>query len=323
MKSGPRTLSSSNRAAGKPAHGRRWRQLISLVVCLSFAAENAFAAEIAASAQNHARAEKSATKRAAGKALPAAQAKPPRVGAGKQAHSGKKQPASARAGKRRPHAKQGRGSRRNAGLLRAPSNTPAARYAELDAASCHAELRRRNIPFRVEATAPGVKIPIRFTGPVAGVLYRSDLPDKQRAHAPWEVFDCRLALSVADFSAILKRHDVHEVRIFSAWRPPPKRAGSAPARRHPGALAMDVRALKRSSGADLVVLDHFDGRLGEKVCDANRQPESADARELLAIVCEVAGAHVFNSILTPNYDSQHQNHFHLELTPSVSWFMLR
>ena len=34
-------------------------------------------------------------------------------------------------------------------------------------------------------------------------------------------------------------------------------------------------------------------------------------------------AHVFNSILTPNYNPAHKNHFHLELTPDVDWFMLR
>ena len=45
--------------------------------------------------------------------------------------------------------------------------------------------------------------------------------------------------------------------------------------------------------------------------------------ELHDLVCAAAEAHVFNSILTPNYNPAHKNHFHLELTPDVDWFMLR
>ncbi len=208
-------------------------------------------------------------------------------------------------------------------LQTAPPGTPAAKYAALGAKACHDELTRRGVAYRVERSAPGVGIPIRFTGKVAGVLFRSDLPDKQRAGCPWEVFDCRLALSVYDFAQLLRRRDVVEVRIFSAWRPPSKQQKPTVLKRHPGALAVDVRSLRKENGEELVVLDHFEGRLGAKVCDSDRQPKTPQGRELLAIVCEASQGHFFNSILTPNYDAEHQNHFHLELTPSVSWFMLR
>ncbi|HEY0469235.1 MAG TPA: extensin family protein, partial [Polyangiaceae bacterium] len=52
-------------------------------------------------------------------------------------------------------------------------------------------------------------------------------------------------------------------------------------------------------------------------------PASAEACELHELVCAAAEAHLFNSILTPNYNPAHKNHFHLELTPDVDWFMLR
>lgn len=228
-----------------------------------------------------------------------------------------------------------RKSQTSVGFSAAPPNTPAARYAGLSTEACYAELHRRQIHFRIEENAPGVRMPIRLLGPLHGVLFRSDLPDRERAHCPWEVFDCRLALSVDDFAEVLARHDVVEARIFSAWRPA-KQGAQEFGKRHPAALAVDVRALKKANGEELVVLKHFEGHLGEKVCDGDRQPETAAGRELLAIVCESARGHFFNSMLTPNFNAEHKNHFHLELTlvgrsgqspatadRGVSWFMLQ
>jgi hypothetical protein len=94
-------------------------------------------------------------------------------------------------------------------------------------------------------------------------------------------------------------------------------------RRHPGALAVDVRSFRKASGEELVVLDHFARRRGSPVCKTGRPALGAKSEELYAIICAAAEAHIFNSILTPNYDARHKNHFHLELTPGVSWFMVR
>jgi hypothetical protein len=74
------------------------------------------------------------------------------------------------------------------------------------------------------------------------------------------------------------------------------------------------------------VLDHFHGQLGRTQCVPGAlppSPDSPEARELHELVCRAAEARVFNSILTPNYNPAHKNHFHLELTPDVDWFMLR
>lgn len=226
--------------------------------------------------------------------------------------------------------------RRTAGRHRAPSahhrtpapalgppNSAAARYGGLSAPACLAELGRRGIDFEKVASAPGVKIPVRLSGPVGGVVYRTDEPDAARRTSPWLVFDCRLVLSLCDFGQILAQHEVVEARIFSAWRPPPKSWKGSVGRRHQGGLAVDVRTFRKASGEELVVLSHFEGRIGAPVCESGRAPSHPEGKELLAIACGAAQAHLFNSILTPNYDAPHRNHFHLELTPDVGWFMLR
>lgn len=216
-------------------------------------------------------------------------------------------------------------SSRSPPLQHAPGSH-AEEYAELDSDACLAELRKRQIPFVREAPKPGVKIPVRLSGKVRGVLYRTDFPDNQRLSTPWEIFDCRLVLSLDDFGETLRAHSIAEVRIFSAWRPPAKSwKGTELGRRHQGALAVDVRELRTDEGQVLNVLQDFHGKLGGALCSgsASSGEDSPEARELHQIVCSAADAHIFNSILTPNYNSAHKNHFHLELTPDVDWFMLR
>jgi hypothetical protein len=50
-------------------------------------------------------------------------------------------------------------------------------------------------------------------------------------------------------------------------------------------------------------------------------PESTEARELRALVCESADAGVFTYVLTPDYNAAHADHFHMEIKPSVKWFL--
>jgi hypothetical protein len=211
-------------------------------------------------------------------------------------------------------------------LTHAP-NSAAERYARLSPSDCLAQLGARKIQYTREAKARGVEIPVRIKGPLNGVLYRTDFPDRERGKVPWEIFDCRLVLSLDDFGETLRAHSIVEVRIFSCFRPPPK---SFPAnevgKRHEGALAVDVREFRKEDGTTLNVLEQFNGKLGAALCGPGAvppNPDSAEARELHEIACAAADSHLFNSVLTPNYNPAHKNHFHVELTPNVDWFMLR
>jgi len=204
-----------------------------------------------------------------------------------------------------------------------PPNSPAIRYAALDSAACLSELKRRGVPFREERPTPGVSIPVRLLGPLAGVVYRTDESERARKVSPWEIYDCRLLLSLADFSQILGAHSVSEVRIFSAYRPPPNNREEQPSKRHQAALAVDVRTLRKASGEELSVLADFEQKLGRDPCSEADEPLRPAGKELKSIACEAARAHLFNSILTPNYDDRHRNHFHLEVAPGKPWFLLR
>jgi hypothetical protein len=205
------------------------------------------------------------------------------------------------------------------------TTTPGYRYAQLDRTSCEAELGRRAIPWVPAGESRGVLAPLRLTGPVGGVAYHSGLSPKQRATSPNEVFDCRLILALDDFSAILRRHDVVEVIHMSGWRPPPR---SWPAgklgTRHDGALALDAGWFVKKDGTRLDVEKDFHGRIGSKTCGPGTGPWPAtpEAIELRNIACEAAEAHLFQVELTPDYNWPHRNHFHLEVTPKVKWFLV-
>lgn len=198
---------------------------------------------------------------------------------------------------------------------------PASRYASLDRATCEAELRRRGVPFSRVEEARGVVAPVRLSGPVGGVLFRSMLPAAQRRTSPYEIYDCRLVLALEDFARVLARHDVVEVVHYSVYRPPSKRTKlRGPGRRHTGGLAIDAAIFKTKDGRTMSVEKDFDGRLGQVPCGPKAKPSPS---ELRAIVCEAADAQLFNVVLTPGFNRAHRNHFHLEVTAGVRWVHVR
>ncbi len=206
-----------------------------------------------------------------------------------------------------------------------PSQTPASRYGSLDRGSCENELHRRQIAFSMVGSARGVLAPVRLSGALHGVTYHSALPASQRASSPYEILDCRLVLALDDFSAILAKHDIVEVIHFSVYRPPNAHFAAAQGRQHDGALAIDAGWFKRRDGSVLQVERDFHGHIGASTCGPGTGPNpvTAEAAVLRSIVCEAAGAHLFNVELTPDYNWQHRNHFHLEVTANARWSFVR
>jgi hypothetical protein len=204
------------------------------------------------------------------------------------------------------------------------TSLPAYRYGELSPADCEAELVTRKIPFERE-TARGVLAPVRLTGPLHGVTFRTELSDQERETTPYEIADCRLVLALDDFAELLGRHDVVEVRHYSMYRMPPKSwAPDKIGTRHLGALAIDAAKFIHADGSKLVVDDDFHGAIDAKTCGdgAGPRPSTPAAEELRAILCESVDHRLFNVTLTPNYNKPHKNHFHLEITEGVKWFLV-
>ena len=206
------------------------------------------------------------------------------------------------------------------------TSTVAYKIAQLDRKTCLAELTHREIAFEVESDAPGVRAPIRLKGPIAGIRFTTGMSGAERDRVPYEVLDCRLVLALHEWTQVLSAHGISDVVFSSGWRPSAKLAGDAvEGKRHSGALALDVHALRLKSGGELVIERDFHGHLETPVCGPDAPlpaPNTPEARELRSIICSSAELRLFQSILTPNYDVHHANHFHLEVTPNVRWFIL-
>ena len=52
------------------------------------------------------------------------------------------------------------------------------------------------------------------------------------------------------------------------------------------------------------------------------RPATLEAVKLRSILCEAVSRRLFNVVLTPNYNRPHKNHFHLEVSAGVKWFLV-
>lgn len=201
-------------------------------------------------------------------------------------------------------------------LLRA--DAPSYRYGILDRDACEAELTRRGIAFEV-SKATGVDEPVRVKA-LHGVTLHSIVG------ARYQVFDCRLALALDDFAAIVAVKDVTDITYAYAYRPQAEYGCTDRYRglQHCGALAVDIHELAHRDGTRLSIARDFHGKRGLGTCAPGVGPtiKSAKADELWGFVCSAAESALFNVVLTPNWNREHENHFHLEITPEAGWMMV-
>ena len=207
------------------------------------------------------------------------------------------------------------------------ADAPNIHYASLDRATCEAELTRRGAQFVVAEAVAGVMAPVRLRGPLHGVSIHSDRAPKDRERSVYDVFDCRLALALDDFSQLLAQRDVTELIFFAAYRPKSEHGCTARywGLQHCAALAVDVRELRHRDGTTLNVERDFHGHIGVGTCanGTGPSPKAPVADELWSFVCEAANRALFHVMLTPNYNAEHKNHFHLEITPEANWMMIK
>jgi hypothetical protein len=212
------------------------------------------------------------------------------------------------------------------GELPDATSTPAYRYSTMTQVECEAELTARKIGFVREQPTLGVLAPVRLTGPLHGVEYRTNLKEAQRKTTIWEIGDCRLILALDDFAVILAAHDVVDVRHYSMYRKPDSDwPADKPAMRHNGGLAIDAARFNFKDGTYLDVDKHYNGAIGDTSCGDKAtppHPATPEAVKLRGILCEAVAKHLFNVVLTPNYNKPHKNHFHLEVTAGWKSFLV-
>ncbi len=176
---------------------------------------------------------------------------------------------------------------------------------------CIRHLRELGVRFRVpeEEFETPIPAPVQVVGRVGGVRYVSVHRDR-----PF-VIACEMAARLPALSAILARRGVDRVHIMSSYRDHPRPSF------HTMGLGVDMSAFRRG-GTLIRVRDHFQLTIDQRTCEGP-DPATPEASFLRALACEIADSHVFSSVLTPNYNEGHDDHFHLDARPDDPRFFVR
>jgi len=188
--------------------------------------------------------------------------------------------------------------------------------ADPTAASCQAELALYQIAFTPGPTRQGVADPVTAEVPINGVGYRVLGSAKPR---PTLFADCTLIRSLARAAPILRGRNIVEVsdlgvynfRCIGGGTPPNCPNGIS---QHAFATAIDLAGVTDGDGAFFSVNDDWiiDPN-SEETCTAPTEP--GKDQFLHEVICALKAANTWNIVLTPNYNADHRNHFHVDLTP--------
>jgi hypothetical protein len=178
------------------------------------------------------------------------------------------------------------------------------------AAGCQALLRTLGVEFTVAPATMGVAMPVTVTTPINDVHFHpSTLAGTERAL----LMDCRLAVALeATTRALRDRWQVTDVAHLGIYN---YRciAGSDPCivSQHAHALAIDLAALRDRAGRTYTVLTDFVAN-GSPTCPPRA---TGPVDQLLKdFACWMYDSRTFTIILTPNYNADHRDHFHVDLT---------
>lgn len=187
--------------------------------------------------------------------------------------------------------------------------------AEPAAATCRDWLDLYQVEYTVGPVSPGVTDPVTVTMPINGMPYRSGGALRTKMFG-----DCTIIRALAVAAPMLRARTIVEVTDLGVYNyrcigntgtPPNCPNGIS---QHAYGNAIDLASFKDIAGASYVVkTDFVIDPAPEKTCTA-ATVEGKD-RFLHEVICALKAADVFNIALTPNYNADHRDHFHVDLTP--------
>jgi len=179
----------------------------------------------------------------------------------------------------------------------------------LDGNACYSILEENGVIFKKVDKVKGVQIAIRTDSPLGGVLftylYDSDI---------YSIMDCRLAVSLIEWGALLADYGIKEVGHMRTYSPGAKIKGGRKKSGHSRAMAIDAATFYFKNGDMWSIEDDWsDRRKNIDPCRPGRNDRSKKLGLLREISCKTAELELFQVILTPHYNRAHHDHLHLEL----------
>lgn len=183
--------------------------------------------------------------------------------------------------------------------------------AKMDIGACREDLLARGVGFEAnlrEDSHPSddssltchVEEPVYLLSPVAGVdlrYYYDDDPKKV-------LVDCETAHAIADTAEDIGPLGVAELVHVGTYNCRTI-SGSSSLSQHALGRAIDINGFTFDSGENITVLDHWE--------DGDSTPESWEGQFLYEAVHRWYDDWIWNIILTPEYNSDHDNHFHVDM----------
>ena len=184
----------------------------------------------------------------------------------------------------------------------------------LTAERCLEVLRRHHVDYE-RRTVEGIDVAVVVRGSIGGITVRPH-NGRNRLHA---LMDCRLVVALLAWAPVLRRAGVERIEHYSAYRPGARVASTRSPSGHSRGLAVDAALFHLEDGTVLDVLTAWTERTrGEEPC-APHPSEPESSRRLRSMVCAAVQADLFQVVITPHHDDDHQNHVHLEVVPDVDW----
>jgi hypothetical protein len=195
---------------------------------------------------------------------------------------------------------------------------------DLALATCKEWLDVYRIDYTSGPAQPGVVDPVTAKMPINGVPFKVVGATNPRT----TMFgDCRIIKSLAQAASFFRERDVMQVTDYGVYNYRCIGGGTPPncpngISQHAYAMAIDLAGFTTSDGAFMSVNDDWIiDPDSEETCEAPTI-EGKD-RWLHELICSLKAADVWNIVLTPNYNADHRNHFHVDLTPTSDFIERR
>jgi hypothetical protein len=187
-------------------------------------------------------------------------------------------------------------------------------------ADCHGWLDLYGLDYTLGPNNEGVPDPVTVTTPINGMVHRSGSSASPRATF---FMDCTLARSLAQAAPFLRRRDVVEMSDYGVYNYRCIGGGTPPdcpngISQHAYAKAIDIAGLTTADDTYYSVNDDWViDPDSEDTCAAPTEP--GKDQWLHETICELKANGVWNIVLTPNYNADHRNHFHVDLTTNADF----
>ncbi len=196
-------------------------------------------------------------------------------------------------------------------------------------ANCLPTLDQLGVAYE-NTTAKGVVDAVHVLGTLNGVLFASEQNDEPMG----DPVACDFILRLWQFADVLKSRGFVKVGTLGSYcyrcccywsaenfcrgpNDPEPDCSQAPWQgfsTHSWGRAIDVRWLYKSDGTVYDMNDPSHWVISTSpTCTTALGQQTGISQELYSLVCELSQNQVFGTILTPNYNSAHRNHFHADI----------